>query len=167
MSAPLDTDSLMSAELVDLRRQVFELQQALANAEHSRASACISADAAAQVREFLCAQPGKAAADSLWQAETREELASSIELKRRHKEGAPFDPFLWPGEQVRGSEALRRTLYEHADVGIAQLSLDGQFLCVNPRLCETLGYPLEKILHRRSRDFMHPDDVSADLTYLR
>jgi PAS domain S-box-containing protein len=33
MSAPLDTDNSISTELVDLRRQVFELQQALANAE--------------------------------------------------------------------------------------------------------------------------------------
>jgi C4-dicarboxylate-specific signal transduction histidine kinase len=43
MSAPLDTDSSLSTELVDLRRQVFELQQALADARHSYAPAHISA----------------------------------------------------------------------------------------------------------------------------
>ncbi len=42
MSTPLDADNSISTELVDLRRQVFELQQALANAER-RTPAHISA----------------------------------------------------------------------------------------------------------------------------
>jgi len=49
MSAPLDTDRLISTELADLRRQVFELQQALADARHSRAAPHLSALGAAQV----------------------------------------------------------------------------------------------------------------------
>lgn len=70
-------------------------------------------------------------------------------------------------EQVRESEALWRTLYEHAGVGIAQLGLEGQFLRVNPRLCEMLGYSSETMLSRRFQDFTHPDDVSANLAYLQ
>lgn len=167
MSAPLDTDSLMFTELVGLRRRVFELQQALADAEHSRAPARLSAHPAGQVREFLCAQPGEATADAPWQAGTQDELASPMELKPRRKEGATFDLCLRPDEQVRENEALWRALCEHADVGIAQLSLDGQFVRVTPRLCETLGHSLENILHRTSRDLMHPDDVCADRTHLQ
>ena len=49
MSAPLDTNSSMSTELVDLRRQISELQQALANTEQSRSPAHLSALGAAQV----------------------------------------------------------------------------------------------------------------------
>jgi len=41
---------------------------------------------------------------------------------------------------IRESEERWRALFEHAGVGIAQLGLNGQFLRVNPRLCETLGY---------------------------
>lgn len=48
MSTPLDTDRSMSTELVDLRRQVLELQQALAQVEHTRGSEHASALSAAQ-----------------------------------------------------------------------------------------------------------------------
>src|SRR5690349_13181700 len=105
MSAPLDTDSSLSTELVDLRRQVFELQQALANAEHSRAPAHISTLGTAQV--------------GAWEGGGR---------ANRVITAPPLTD-----EQASESEALWRALYEHAGVGIAQLSLDGQFLRVNPR----------------------------------
>jgi len=49
MSTPLDTDHSLSTELVDLRRQVHELQQALAQAEQDRVSAQTSALGAAQI----------------------------------------------------------------------------------------------------------------------
>ncbi|MDF0650593.1 MAG: PAS domain S-box protein [Nitrospira sp.] len=43
MSVPVDTDGAMSTELVDLRRQVLELQQALAEAERNHVPTQISA----------------------------------------------------------------------------------------------------------------------------
>ncbi len=49
MSTPLDTDRSVSTELVDLRRQVRELQQALAQVEQDRVSAQTSALEAAQI----------------------------------------------------------------------------------------------------------------------
>lgn len=49
MSTPLDTDRSMSTELVDPRRQVRELQQALTQVEHTRGSGHASALSAAQV----------------------------------------------------------------------------------------------------------------------
>lgn len=49
MSAPLDTDRSMSVELLDLRRQIFELKQALAHAERHPDPAHTSALGAAQV----------------------------------------------------------------------------------------------------------------------
>lgn len=68
--------------------------------------------------------------------------------------------------QIRESEALWRTLYEHAGVGIAQLDLEGRFLRVNPRLCETLGYTPDTMLERTFREFTHPEDLPANLHYL-
>lgn len=68
--------------------------------------------------------------------------------------------------QVRESEARWRALYEHAGVGIAQLSPDGRFLRVNPHLCEMLGYSSETMLQRTFQEFTHPDDLERNLAYL-
>jgi PAS domain S-box-containing protein len=67
---------------------------------------------------------------------------------------------------VRESEERWRALFEHAGVGIAQLGLNGQFLRVNPRLCETLGYSSKTLLQRTFQEFTHPDDLQASLQYL-
>jgi PAS domain S-box-containing protein len=69
-------------------------------------------------------------------------------------------------EQVRESEVRWRALYEHAGVGIAQVGLDGRFLQVNPRLCETLGYSSETMLQGTFQELTHPDDLTANLKYL-
>lgn len=69
-------------------------------------------------------------------------------------------------DYMRESEERWRALFEHAGVGIAQLSLNGQFLRVNPRLCETLGFSSKTMLRRRCQDFVHPDDLSMTQVYL-
>jgi len=67
---------------------------------------------------------------------------------------------------MRESEERWRALFEHAGVGIAQLSVSGQFLRVNPRLCETLGYSSKTMLRRTCQDFVHPDDLSVTQAHL-
>jgi PAS domain S-box-containing protein len=67
---------------------------------------------------------------------------------------------------MRESEERWRALFEHAGVGIAQLSLTGQFLRVNPRLCETLGYSSKTMSRRTCQEFVHPDDLQASLAHL-
>jgi PAS domain S-box-containing protein len=67
---------------------------------------------------------------------------------------------------MRESEERWRALFEHAGVGIAQLGLDGQFLRVNPRLCETLGYSSKTLLQRTFQEFTHPDDLQLNLHFL-
>src|SRR4029079_16086044 len=54
------------------------------------------------------------------------------------------------------SEALFRATFEHAAVGIAQLSLDGTWLQVNDRLCGITGYAREELLGRNMWDTTHP-----------
>ncbi|TKB69072.1 MAG: PAS domain S-box protein [Nitrospira sp.] len=66
-------------------------------------------------------------------------------------------------DQLRDSETRWKALYEHAGVGIAQLDLNGRFLQVNPRLCETLGYSQESMLRCTFQDLTHPDDLAANL----
>lgn len=68
--------------------------------------------------------------------------------------------------QVRESEARWRALYEHAGVGIAQITLDGQLLRVNPHLCKILGYSSEAMLEWNIQDLTHPDDLQGNLAYL-
>jgi PAS domain S-box-containing protein len=67
---------------------------------------------------------------------------------------------------MRESEERWRALFEHAGVGIAQLSVSEQFLRVNPRLCETLGYSSKTMLRRTCHDFLHPDDLPAMQAHL-
>lgn len=68
--------------------------------------------------------------------------------------------------QLRANEARWRALYEHAGVGIAQLSLDGRFIRVNPHLCKILGHPSEAIIGQNFQDYTHPDDLQANLAHL-
>jgi PAS domain S-box-containing protein len=64
---------------------------------------------------------------------------------------------------LRDSEARWKTLFEHAGVGIAQLSLSGQFLRVNARLCETLGYSSKTLCQRTFQEITHPDDLEPNV----
>lgn len=69
MSAPLETDRSTSIELVDLRRQVLELQQALARAERHRVPEHRTALGAAQV--------------GMWEWEGRTDLKRAEEAKTK------------------------------------------------------------------------------------
>jgi PAS domain S-box-containing protein len=70
-------------------------------------------------------------------------------------------------DMVRENEERWRALFEHAGVGIAQLSLTGQFLRVNPRLCETLGYSTKTLLHLTFQELTHPDDLETNVRFLK
>ena len=65
------------------------------------------------------------------------------------------------------SEERLRTTYEIAGVGIAQVSLDGRFIDVNPRLCEITGYTVDEIKGLAFQEITHPDDLPTDLEYVR
>src|SRR5262245_57629434 len=69
-------------------------------------------------------------------------------------------------ECVRESEERWRALFEHAGVGIAQMGLNGQFIRVNPRFCETLGYSSKTLLRHTFQEFTHPEDLQISLQSL-
>ena len=76
-------------------------------------------------------------------------------------------------ERKRGEEALRRSqqrlsaIFNQAAVGIAQVGMDGQYLLVNQKLCDIVGYTREELLEQTFQDLMHPDDQEANLKYSR
>ena len=51
-------------------------------------------------------------------------------------------------------------------VGLAHVSLDGEFIRVNKKLCEFLGYPKEILTQMTFQELTVPDYLDEDLTYL-
>jgi len=65
-------------------------------------------------------------------------------------------------QKLRRSEAVFRTLFEQAAVGVAQVAPDGAFLKVNDRFCEIIGYDRQEIHGLTFQDITHPEDLALD-----
>ncbi len=63
---------------------------------------------------------------------------------------------------LRESEERFRSTFEQAAVGIAHVSLDGQYLRVNQRTCDILGYTREQLIGKSYESFTHSDDLAID-----
>ena len=63
-------------------------------------------------------------------------------------------------ERVRTSEERFRGVFEQAAMGIGLVAPDGQFLQVNRRFADLLGYTCDEMLQLTIRDVTHPDDVA-------
>ena len=70
-------------------------------------------------------------------------------------------------EALRDAEERFRLAFDHAPIGIALVAPDGRWLRVNGTLCEMLGYPAEELLATSFQAITHPDDLDADLDYVR
>jgi len=66
-------------------------------------------------------------------------------------------------DELRESEVRFRSTFDQAAVGVAHVGLDGDWLRVNDRLCEIVGYSRDELLRRTFQEITHPDDLSADL----
>jgi PAS domain S-box-containing protein len=64
---------------------------------------------------------------------------------------------------LRESEERFRNTFEQAAVGIAHLSLSGQFLRLNQRFCAIAGYPSSELQALTFQEITHPDDLESDL----
>ncbi|MEA5504489.1 PAS domain S-box protein [Halotia wernerae UHCC 0503] len=65
------------------------------------------------------------------------------------------------------SEARFRAMFDQAAVGIALVALDGQFLQINPALCEITGYSHEELIKMNFQEITHPDDLEVDWDYAK
>src|SRR5215211_4818802 len=76
-------------------------------------------------------------------------------------------------ERKRTEDALReardrfRSIFDHAPIGVAMVSLEGQYLQVNRSLCEILGYTEEELQALTWQEITHPDDLAASSAYVR
>lgn len=68
---------------------------------------------------------------------------------------------------LRESEERFRATFEQAAVGIAHVDPYGWFLRVNQKLCDIVGYTREELLELTFQDITYPDDLDADLEYVR
>ena len=64
---------------------------------------------------------------------------------------------------LQASEAQFRNTFEHAAVGIAHATRDGQLLRCNPHLCDMLGYSEAELTQKTINEITHADDLAADL----
>ncbi|MBX2986587.1 MAG: PAS domain S-box protein [Bdellovibrionaceae bacterium] len=51
-------------------------------------------------------------------------------------------------------------MIERAAIGIAQVSMEGTFLDVNPRYCEITGYAAEELIGRRFHEITYESDLA-------
>ena len=76
-------------------------------------------------------------------------------------------------ERKRTEDALReardrfRSIFDHAPIGVAMVSLQGRYMQVNRSLCEILGYTEEELQALTWQEITHPDDLAASSAYAR
>ncbi len=76
-------------------------------------------------------------------------------------------------ERKRAEDALRevrdrfRSVFDHAPIGMARVSLEGRYLQVNRSLCEILGRSEDELLATTWQEITHPDDMAASSAYAR
>jgi len=65
--------------------------------------------------------------------------------------------------ELRASEERFRATFEQAAVGIAHVSPKGNFLMLNQRYCDILGYSQDEMRKLTFQDITHPDDLDTGL----
>ena len=72
-------------------------------------------------------------------------------------------------DDLRQNEKTLRTIFDQAGVGVALVeSSTGEFLRVNHKYCQMLGYDNANLLHtKRTWDLTHPDDRERDREQIR
>lgn len=68
--------------------------------------------------------------------------------------------------EIRKSEERFRATFNSAAVGIAHIDINGQWLLVNQKLCEIVGYTQQEMLERTFQSITDPDDLETDLKYV-
>jgi PAS domain S-box-containing protein len=70
-------------------------------------------------------------------------------------------------EALRESEERFQGAFDSAAIGISLVSPEGRWLKVNEALCDIVGYSEEELLAHSFQDITHPEDLNADLAYVK
>jgi PAS domain S-box-containing protein len=70
-------------------------------------------------------------------------------------------------DELQISEDKFRGAFEHSAIGMALTSIGGEWLKVNQRLQEILGYDESELLSLTFLDITHPDDRARNMEYVR
>ena len=65
------------------------------------------------------------------------------------------------------SEARFISTIEQAAVGFDLITLEGQWLQVNQKICQIVGFSRDELLQKTFQEITHPDDLKTDLEYVR
>jgi diguanylate cyclase (GGDEF)-like protein/PAS domain S-box-containing protein len=65
-------------------------------------------------------------------------------------------------EQARMAEAVFRSAFDHAPIGMGLVGLDGRWLQVNEALSRILGYPLDRLVGMNVLQLTDPRDAESD-----
>lgn len=66
---------------------------------------------------------------------------------------------------LQQNEALFRGIFEQAKAGIAIVNPSGEFIKINQRFCEMLGYSEQELQSMTFLDITHPDDYDSSINY--
>jgi PAS domain S-box-containing protein len=116
---------------------------------------------------------------------------ASVEIEQRGRDGRDYQIFSAPLPDADGSiskaieiflditdrkqakkalaenERRFRATFEQAAVGIAHVATNGRFIRINQKFCDIVGYTRTEMQDRTFQDITHPDDLDADLDYIR
>lgn len=70
-------------------------------------------------------------------------------------------------ESLLASEKRFRSIFEHAPIGIAIVSLEGHWLSVNTATCAIVGYGRMELEQMTFQEITHPDDLKNDLGHVQ
>jgi PAS domain S-box-containing protein len=70
-------------------------------------------------------------------------------------------------QELAEAEERFRSAFDNAPIGMALVAPDGRWLKVNRAICEITGYSETALLTRTFQSITHPDDLDADLEFVR
>ncbi|MBM7564140.1 PAS domain S-box protein [Paenibacillus sacheonensis] len=68
---------------------------------------------------------------------------------------------------VVGQQSVYEHVFKHAPIGIALISVQGEWIGLNPAVCNILGFTEEELMNRPATEFIHSDDAVINALLLQ